>query len=134
MENSKIDPLWPNALRWFLVQHLYHFTPWHFIQEPSELEFAANAFRREDVQGSEVFVFARRQDCDDFAGLEIVNGKVTDKVIYFHPVFASSTLSDARERTWNIVCDTFADVFDFVSQRVVPDMKEWVEHEDASDL
>ena len=74
MERLKINPNWPNALRWFLAQNLSSFTPWHFIQEPTECEFAANAFRREDIHKGNVFVFARRQDCDDFAGVEIVEG------------------------------------------------------------
>lgn len=132
MEHSKIDTSWPNALRWFLAQSLNTFTPWHFIRDPEEMAFAANAFRREDVSGGEVFVFARRQDCDDFAGLEVVGGRITDKVVYFHPVFGDSSRSSPR--TWNIVAATYGDVFDFVAQRVVPDMKDWALVEDAADL
>lgn len=134
MELTKIAPNWPNALLWFLCQNLNKFTPWHFIQNPTEYEFAANAFRREDVNKGEVFVFARRQDRDDFAGLEILNGKVTDKVIYFHPVFASSFPNSTAARTWNIVCDVYEDVFEFLANRVVPDMKDWASDEIASDL
>ena len=132
MEHSKIDTSWPNALRWFLAQGLTKFTPWHFIQDPSEMSFAANAFRREDVSGGEVFVFAKRQDCDDFAGLELVDGRITDKVVYFHPVFGDS--SKPSPRTWNIVAETYDDVFDFVAERVIPDMKDWALVEDAADL
>lgn len=132
MEHSRIETSWPNALRWFLAQGLTSFTPWHFIQDPDEMAFAANAFRREDVSGGEVFVFARRQDCDDFAGLELVGGRITDKVVYFHPVFADS--SKPSPRTWNIVAATYSDVFEFVAQRVVPDMKDWALVEDAADL
>jgi hypothetical protein len=132
MERSKINPAWPNALRWFLAQGLFRFTPWHFIQEPDEMEFAARAFQREDVSRGEVFVFARRQDCDDFASLELVAGRVTDKVIYFHPVFGDS--SQSSPRTWNIVAGTYANVFEFVAHRVVPDMEDWALSEDAADL
>ena len=134
MELTKIDPHWPNALRWLLCQGLQSFTPWHFIQEPTELEFAANAFRREDVSGGQVFVFARRQDCDDFAGLEIQDGKVTNKVIYFHPVFTTNASEKPAPRTWNIVCGDYEDVFDFLANCVVPDMKDWATEEDASEL
>ena len=134
MERSKIDLRWPNALRWFLAQNLSSFTPWHLIQDPSECEFAANAFRREDIHKGEVFVFARRQDCDDFAGIEIVGGKFTDKVIYFHPVFASASTNEVPGNSWNIVRSEFEDVFAFVSKRVVPDMKDWASVEDAADL
>ena len=132
MEHSKILPEWPNALRWFLWQGLHSFTPWHFVNEPQECEFAANAFHREDVHGREVFVFARRQDRDDFAGLVIQDGIFTDTDHYFHPDFSTGNLPSVR--TWNIVYDSYENVFDFVVQRVVPDMKEWAEEEDARDL
>ena len=132
MEHAKINPTWPNALRWFLAQDLTSFTPWHFIVESSEMAFAANAFQREDVRNGEVFVFARRQDCDDFAGLELINGRTSDRVIYFHPVFDDS--SRASPRTWNIVIATFDDVFEFVTQRVIPDMKDWALTEDVANL
>jgi hypothetical protein len=134
MDKSKIDIHWPNALRWFLVQELSSFTPWHFIKEPSEMEGTAKVFKREDISKGEVFVFARRQDCDDFAGLEIVDGEFTNKVIYFHPVFASGITNESSPRTWNIVRGVFDDVFEFVSKQVIPDMKDWALEEDASDL
>ncbi|MDQ1061274.1 hypothetical protein [Stenotrophomonas sp. SORGH_AS_0282] len=132
MEPSKIDPAWPNALRWFLSQGLARFTPWHFLSDASDFAFASRAFQREDVSGGEVFVFASRQDCDDFAGLLIVDGRITDRVVYFHPVFADS--SQPSPRTWNIVCDAYEDVFEFVKARVIEDMKEWALFEDAADL
>ena len=134
MERSNIDQRWPNALRWFLYQNLNSFTPWHLIQDPSECDFAAKAFHREDVSNGEVFVFARRQDCDDFAGFEIINGELTDKVIHFHPVFSSGSSNPSSERNWNIVCGVFDDVFEFIAKQVIPDMKDWALVEDAADL
>ena len=132
MEHSEIDPTWPNSLRWFLAQDLTSFTPWHFITEAAERDFASEAFRREDVNCGEVLAIARRQDCDDFAGLEVVDGRITEKVIYFHPVFGDG--SRQSPRTWNIVIGSFEDVFEFVRRRVVPDMKDWAREEDAADL
>jgi hypothetical protein len=132
MERSMIDPAWPNALRWFLARNLTSFIPWHFIQEPDEMAFGANAFRREDVDHGEVFAFARRQDCDDFAGLALVDGGISNKVLCFHPVFSDSF--KPCPRTWNIVSATYDDVFAFVAQCVVPDMKDWALTEDATDL
>jgi hypothetical protein len=134
MKRSDIDQKWPNALRWFLAQNLNSCTPWHLIQKPAECQFAANAFQREDLQKREVFAFARRQDCDDFAGLLILDGKITDKVIYFHPVFAGAATNELSSNTWNIVCDEYEDVFEFFANRVVPDMKDWALVEDASNL
>ena len=132
MEHAWIDDAWPNALRWFLAQGLTSFTPWHFIREPEQFAFAANAFRREDVSHGEVFVFAQRQDCDDFAGLQVVEGRITDTVICFHPVFGGVSIPPPR--TWNIVDSTFEDVFEFVARQVIPDMKDWALISDARDL
>jgi len=132
MERSKIDPTWPNALRWFLAQDLTSFTPWHFITEASELAFASRAFAREDVSGGDVFTFARRQERDDFAGLLVVDGRISDAVVYFHPVFADSATPSPG--TWNIVVASFEDVFAFVAGQVIPDMKEWALVEDAAEL
>lgn len=95
------------------------------------MDFAAKAFEREDMGRRKVFTFASRQDCDDFAGLEIVDGKVTDTVLYFHPVF---NIGASLSLDWDIVIDSYPDVFDFVSRRVIPAMKDWATVEDASDL
>ncbi|MGF1733579.1 hypothetical protein [Photobacterium kasasachensis] len=130
MKLENIDLQWPNALRWFLVQNSMHFCPWHFLSEPSEFESAANAFANEDINKRKLFVFASRQDNDDFAGLEIVNGQITDTVIVFHPSFSSNK----SERSWNIVDAEFEDVFEFVSNHVIPDMKDWAFTEDAADI
>jgi hypothetical protein len=132
MEPAKIDPAWPNALRWFLHQGLTRFTPWHFFYDASDFAFASRVFQREDVGGREVFVFASRQDCDDFAGLLIVDGRITDRVVHFHPVFSGS--SQPSPRTWDIVFGTYEDVFEFVRAIVIEDMKEWALVEDAADL
>jgi hypothetical protein len=130
MKPEIIDANWPNALRWFLVQNSESFCPWHFLSKPSEFEFAAHAFANEDTKSRKVFVFASRQDNDDFAGLEIINNSITDKVIVFHPSFSSGK----SERDWDIVDSEFDDVFDFLSNHIVSDMKDWALTEDAADI
>ncbi len=134
MDPSLIDPRWPNGIRWFLANGLVRWTPWSLSADPSELEFAAEAFRREDVGHRRVLAFWRRQDSDDFAGLEVIGGKVTDRVLCFHPVFGSGPANLAAPREWDIVTEVFEDVFGFVARRVVPDMKDWATYEDARDL
>jgi hypothetical protein len=130
MKPESIDSNWPNSLRWFLVQNTENFCPWHFLSKPKEFEFAAKAFANEDIKNRTTFVFASRQDNDDFAGLEIVGGTITDKVIVFHPTFNSGK----SERSWNIVDTEFNDVFEFLSNHIVPDMKDCSLTEDASDI
>ena len=130
MDQIKIKSNWPNALRWFLVQNLESFTPWHFLENEGDFEFAANAFQRESLSDSRIFVFASREDNDHFAGLEIVDGNITDKVIVFHPSFSAHS----NEKNWDIVNQVFGDVFDLVSELVIPDMKMWALTEDASEI
>jgi hypothetical protein len=128
MNIDSINENWPNSLRWFLVLKLGNFTPWHFLNTADEFSFAKDAFEEEDINQRKVFVFASKQDNDDFAGLEIINGKITDKVLYFHPVFGESTSK------WDIVCGEFTDVFEFVKAQVLEDMKDWALTEDAFSL
>ncbi|WP_196140653.1 hypothetical protein [Aliikangiella sp. G2MR2-5] len=129
MERELINQDWPNSLRWFLVQNLQSFTPWHFLEKEEEFRSASKAFANEDVKGRDVFVFASRQDCDDFAGLEVIDGIVGENVIYFHPTFNSSS-----DKKWDIVCEEYEDVFEFVAKTVLPDMKEWASCDDADDI
>ena len=130
MENSKGQVELPNSLRCFLAQKLLNFTPWHFIQSVAEYEFASAAFDIEDVKSRKVFVFASRQDCDDFAGLEIIRGSITENVIVFHPVFGES----GAGRQWDIVNTEYKDIFEFMSSTVMPDMRDWFATEDAEEL
>ncbi|MES9818589.1 MAG: hypothetical protein ABW155_18275 [Candidatus Thiodiazotropha sp.] len=130
MEQSKVNTNWPNALRWFVSQNLHSFTPWHLLDNATEFEFAAEAFEREDVKGRKVFVFASRQDNDDFAGIEIVDGKFTNKVIYFHPVFSNGS----SDKSWDIVSALYEDVFEFMANQIIADMKDWALTEDAADI
>ncbi|KPH56669.1 hypothetical protein AMS58_20920 [Pseudoalteromonas porphyrae] len=130
MKPEIINSNWPNALRWFLVQNTESFCPWHFLSHSTEFESAAKAFANEDTKNRMVFVFASRQDNDDFAGLEIVDGTITDKVIVFHPVFGSGK----SYRSWDVVETEYNDVFEFLSNHIVQDMKDWALTEDASDL
>ncbi|WP_154222690.1 hypothetical protein [Marinicella rhabdoformis] len=130
MKPEIIDSNWPNALRWFLVQNTEKFCPWYFLSQPKEFAFAAQAFSNEDIKNRKVFVFARRQDQDKFAGLEISNGLVTDKVLVFHPTFTTGK----SKRDWDIINAEFEDVFGFLSHQIVSDMKDWALTEDAIEL
>lgn len=123
MDPSKIDPDWPEALRWFLSQDLGHFAPWRFLTARDEFAFAAEAFAREDIAHGRVMVFARRQDRDCFAGLELHDDQLTSRVVCFRPLFATPTARPARN--WNIVLARFSNVYDFVARCVIDEMKDW---------
>lgn len=128
------DPRLPNDLRWLMALRLFHLQPWFLFRHRDEYQFASTAFANEDVQHRAVLTFARRHDCDDFAGLEIVDGSVTSRVIYFHPVFGSSTLPVPDPRKWDICWGTYPDVFAFLSEVIVPAMRDWALCSDASEI
>lgn len=65
----------------------------------------------------------------------MADGCVSNRVIHFHPVFSAvGGQGGAMVGGRNIVCGTFDDVFGFVAERVVHDMREWAQIEDANDL
>ena len=128
------DPQLPNDLRWLLTLGLFHLQPWFLFRQRDEYTFASNAFTNEDIRHRSVLTFARRHDCDDFAGLEIVDGHVTSRVICFHPVFATPPSPVSEPRTWDICCGTYRDVFAFLSDVVAPAMREWASVDDATDI
>lgn len=128
------DPQLPNDLRWLLALRLFHLQPWFLFRHRDEYSFASVAFAREDLDHRSVLTFARRHDCDDFAGLEIVDGRVTSRVIYFHPVFGSSSSPVREPRTWDICCGTYPDVFAFLSHVVAPAMRDWAVCSDATEI
>jgi len=119
----------PNNLRWFLVQKSISFIPWHIEEKPRGL---SNVFKSEDIEQREVFVFAYRQDCDDLAGFLVIDGEITDQVIYFHPSYTSNPKAQ-RESDWSIVTGEYNDIFEFFAAVVVSDMREWALTDDAEE-
>ncbi|SMF23124.1 hypothetical protein [Pseudobacteriovorax antillogorgiicola] len=83
----EIKKEWPNQLRWLFTLRLKTFTPWYLFTNESEFQFAADAFEKEDPSGKKLLVFARRQDMEDFAGIEVSEKGFGESVIYFHPSF-----------------------------------------------
>ena len=80
---------WQLAYSWARANGLHKMLPWQFLDAAEGL--AADAqFRKERTDVREVRTFARRQDCDDFAGFLVIDGAISDHVIYFHPSFAGT--------------------------------------------
>lgn len=109
----------PVDYRWARGNGLEKMIPWHFI-EYSEGEFANRVYEKEKKEDLPVATFARRQDCDDFAGFEVLDGKITNTVVYFHPSFQSKGndyLVNAR----------YEDFWKFMTEVVIPDTKDWAD-------
>ena len=95
----------PNSYNWFVKLKLTTFIPWHF-EEVLKLNSIGNErFKIENNSNREVLTFGKRQDMDTFAGFEIINGKVCENIIVFHPSFQKNT-SD-----WEIIENEYSDLF-----------------------
>ncbi len=117
----------PDAYNWFLKLKLTQFIPWELDMELNPSSIFNERFRIECGQNRDVLTFGRRQDMDTFAGFEIKEGKVIEKVIVFHPSFQQNT------KDWNIIESEHVDFFDFMQKRVLPEMKEWIPMDDVND-
>ena len=117
----------PNSYNWFVKLKLIKFIPWHF-EEILKLNSIGNeSFRIENNSNREVLTFGRRQDMDTFAGFEIINEKVYENVIVFHPSFRKNT-SD-----WDIIENEYSDLFEFMKNQVLTEMKEWIIDDEIED-
>lgn len=108
----------PNAYRWFIGQGLMSFTPWHFESELKEDSSIARQFEIETQSDRSIIIIMRRQDCDDFAGLEIIDDKVCDNVIHFHPAFDGNPDHE-------IIKGEYENLFEFFKEIVLNDFEEW---------
>jgi hypothetical protein len=87
---------------------------------------ADEQFKKERIDSREVRTFAKRQDCDDFAGFLVVNGVTTDRVLYFHPSFTST-------RNEYMITSEHEDFWEFFRDVVIPDTKDWGSKADLKD-
>lgn len=114
--------LMPLAFRWFVSHGLLWFKPWYFDYDVSPLRNVQRAFRIESG-GRDVIPFAFRQDNDDMAGFEVVEGRVTDRVIAFHP-------SWTEKPNEYLIDGEFSDLWEFASKQLMQDMKWWASEDD----
>lgn len=119
MEDHEKDKVWPKALSCFLQQKLDSLPPWKILDGDAQYEYFTETTREDGVQKGTVIVFAKRYDNGDFAGLEVADGKILDQVICFHPL----SMTGGTERNWNVVNAIYEDIFEFVAQKVISDMK-----------
>lgn len=116
----------PLSYRWLRANRILHLIPWHFIDE-EEGRLASERFRVEHPEGWILYTFARREDCDDFAGFRVIDGNVTEQVVYFHPSFAKGFNE-------HIVSNSYPDLWAFFREVVIPDSATWYTDFDVQDL
>ncbi len=128
----------PLAYRWFLVKGLTDWEPWYFVDtvetvkaEPRFLENQnfARAFKVETGADFNVYLFARRQDMDDFAFFIVHNGKIEDKVVHIHLSFANRLeLRNPLRYT-----DSHFTFIQWLRKEVISDVADWMTEEDLYD-
>jgi hypothetical protein len=116
----------PHSYRWFSKLKLLKFIPWHIYGELNLDDSISKQFKLE-TKNREVVTFANRQDQDTYAGFEIIDGNITEKILIFHPSFQTNV------EGWNIVENEYSDFFEFLKLEVLPEMKEWIETDDVED-
>jgi hypothetical protein len=116
--------LMPLAFRWFVVHGLIWFKPWYFDYDASPERNVRRAFRIE-TGGRDLVPFAFRQDNDDMAGFEVIDGRMTDRVIAFHP-------SWTEKLNLHIIDREFEDLWSFVRDMIISDMEDWANEDDAA--
>src|SRR5690606_18609063 len=117
----------PNSFNWFAKLNLTQFIPWNFETEINPNSSINERFKIECEQNREVLTFGRRQDMDTFDGFEIVDGKVTENVIVFHPSFGTNL------KGCDIIESDKSDLFYYIQKRVLPEMKEWITKDDVNE-
>jgi len=116
----------PNPYIWFTKLNLTRFIPWQFDTEDNRYDFADERFAIEGPAYRKVVTFGHRQDMDTFAGFEIVNGVVCEKVVVFHPTFQKNI------KDWEIIESEYEDFFTFIQKLVLPDMQAWIDDDDVN--
>jgi hypothetical protein len=82
----------PVGYRWLVLKGLVDLCPWYLIEEQEDAEIFRGELLREIASPNislieDWFPFARRYDCDDFAGFVIEEGNVKPEVVVVHLTF-----------------------------------------------
>lgn len=128
----------PLAYRWFFAKGLTNWQPWYFIDTDATLknepnfaanQFAKDAFQLETRADFDVYLFARRQDRDDFAFFVVRAGKIEDRVVTIHLSFAKRLELPSPLRYDQIS----QNLVQWLRKTVIADVEEWMSEEDMYD-
>ena len=116
----------PLEYRWLKANGFKGFIPWYLIEQLGK-EALRSEYQNET--GKDFYPFAQRQDCDDVAGFEVINGAILTKVITVH-----LTWSGKNERNGFPSCAEFDDMYDWIKKEVIPATLDWMSEEDLDEL
>ena len=116
----------PLEYRWLKANGFSGFEPWNLLDE-SDGDGLRNEYQKET--GNDFYPIARRYDCDDVAGFEVVEGNVKSNVINVHLTWSGSRESDGYPRMTK-----FNTMFDWLKEQVIDDTIDWMSEEELDDL
>jgi hypothetical protein len=129
----------PLPYRWFITKGLTNWQPWSFIDSiasissPPDLNantFLTSAFKTETGADFGVYLFARRQDRDDFAFFVVKDGVIENKVVSIHLSFADKLELRRPLRYGDIGGDFGA----WIQTTVIRDVDDWMSEDDLNDV
>lgn len=117
----------PLQYRWLVAHGFEGLTPWYVLQD----EVRRDALRAEcqAETGLDILPFAVRDDTDDVAGFTIIDGVACDAVVCFH-----LTWSGKRESGQVPLQSHYDDLFQWLTEAVVPLTREWMTEDELEDV
>lgn len=126
----------PRLYRRLIANGMTTWGPWYFIDDeasilaPADLQKSdtlQRQFKMESNAGFEVYLFARRQDQDDFAFFHVdKNGVVRDSVHLTHLAFSSGPNDLTPKHV--VEHEHKANLMGWLRDVAVPDMMDWFEY------
>lgn len=117
----------PLSYRWLQAQGFKGFMPWQLIDMPG-----SPGLRKEfqlETGELDFYPFARRQDCDDVAGFEVIQGQIQEAVISVHLTWVGR-----KEREGFPSFSRYKDLFEWFQQELLPDTQDWMNEEELNEL
>jgi len=124
----------PVGYRWLVLKGLIDLCPWYLIEEQRQAEGFQDELLREIASPNispikDWFPFARRHDCDDFAGFVIEDGQIKPEVVVIHLTFAGHP----ERPPWPSL-RRFSTLWSWLQAEVIPAWEEWVNEEEVKAL
>lgn len=107
----------PMSYDWFSKLNLSSFKPWDFVKSLDVITDNNPLITEIEIKNQKILTFGKRVDKQIYAGFQIINQRLVDKVIV---VVLSSNLYDVGEK---YITSEHDDLFGFIQDRVIQDMK-----------
>ncbi len=134
------DRRFPRAYRWLILKTLTDWEPWHFLDDANSIrtppdilrsEYFQREFQIETGADYEVYLFARRQDREDFAFFVLgPNGQIEDSVVSWHLTFSGRRETFVKEPFQRPAPDEQLKLLDWIRNEAIPDVEDWISMDD----